>query len=39
MTELQIITMENPSNFHNSKIIYEIMAMDKSLMGDAFDSY
>jgi hypothetical protein len=30
--------MENPSSFHNSEAMSEIMAMEKSLMGDAFDS-
>jgi hypothetical protein len=30
--------MEHPSSFHNSEIMSEIMAMEKILMGDAFDS-
>jgi hypothetical protein len=30
--------MENPSSFHNSEAMSEIMAMEKSPMGDAFDS-
>ncbi|CAM6042973.1 unnamed protein product [Sphagnum compactum] len=36
--ELQIVTMENPLSFHNSEAMSEIMAMEKSPMGDAFDS-
>jgi hypothetical protein len=33
-----MITMENPSSFHNSKIMSKIMVIEKTLMGDAFDS-
>ncbi len=32
-----MVTMKNPSNFHNYEIMSEIMAMEKSLIGDAFD--